>query len=232
MTGTCVRALSTSDMKDGWIVDSGCGHHLIGDLSKFSSLQAYSGRRVKDLFVLSTSSYVDRMRANDSAAMWHERLGHVGMDKLKAMSSRSLVRGLPKLSSFGEGHVCARCQYGKSHRLPFDKSQTRSKAPLEVIHGDLMGLTATASLGGSRYMLVLIDDYSRYTWVYFLKEKSEAFRLFVEFKELVEGRLNLKIKSLELIMAESLSPPSFLTFAGSMESRGSSLVLILHNKTE
>ncbi|KAK8951797.1 hypothetical protein KSP39_PZI003445 [Platanthera zijinensis] len=277
MTGTCVRALSTSDLKDDWIVDSGCGHHLTGDLSKFSSLQAYSGneaiitadntihavekegivtvgsdkgsltlrsvyhvpgmkknlfsvtnavdagyhvlfgptevkflrnvsavkadvahvgRRVKDLFVLSTSSYVDRMRANDSAAMWHERLGHVGMDKLKAMSSRSLVRGLPKLSSFGEGHVCAGCQYGKSHRLPFDKSQTRSNAPLEVIHGDLMGPTATASLGGSRYMLVLIDDYSRYTWVYFLKEKSEAFRLFVEFKELVEGRLNLKIKKL------------------------------------
>ncbi|KAK8926651.1 hypothetical protein KSP39_PZI018972 [Platanthera zijinensis] len=256
MTGTCVRALSTVDYQDDWIVDSGCGHHLTGNESKFSSLRTFSGneaiitandtvhavenegvvslssdkgpltlrsvyhvpdmkkklfsvtyavdagyhvlfgptevkflrnasavkadvahvgKMVRDLFVLSTSSYVDRMRVNDSVAIWNERLRHVGMDKLKVMAVKSLVKGLPKLSSFGDGHVCAGCQYGKAHRLPFDKLLIRCKAPLECIYGDLTGPTVTASLGGSRYMLVLIDDYTKYTWVYFMKEKSEAF---------------------------------------------------------
>lgn len=120
------------------------------------------GRRVKDLYVLSTSSYVEKMSVNESATIWNERLGHIGMDKLKAMVEKGLVKGLSSLSSYGDGHVCVGCQFGKAHRLPFGKSQIRSKVLLECIHGDLMGPTVTPSLGGNRYMLILVDDFYMY----------------------------------------------------------------------
>ncbi|KAK8963675.1 hypothetical protein KSP40_PGU000481 [Platanthera guangdongensis] len=57
------------------------------------------------------------MKASDSAAIWHERLGHVGMDKLKAMAEIRHVKGLPRLSSYGDGQGCAGCQHGEAYRL-------------------------------------------------------------------------------------------------------------------
>jgi transposase InsO family protein len=68
--------------------------------------------------------------------------------------------------------------------------------PLELVHTDLCGPTRTQSLQGEKYFMFLIDDYSRMTWVTFLKEKYEAFEKFKEFKALVENKTNLKIKCL------------------------------------
>jgi hypothetical protein len=155
----------------------------------------HTGKRIKDLFVLaSTVSYVDKMSTNDGASIWHARLGHLSMDKLKAMVLKNLVKGLPMLTTLGSDEVCEGCQYGKAHRLPFDKSFSRCKSPLELIHGDLMGPCTTPSYSGSLYMLVLVDDYTQFTWVYFMKEKSEVFFRFKEFKATVESMLNKKIK--------------------------------------
>jgi hypothetical protein len=100
----------------------------------------YTSKRIKDLFVLaSTVSYIDQMSTNDGASIWHVRLGHLSMDKLKAIALKKLVNGLPMLTTFGRDEACEDCQYGKAHRLSFDKSLSRCKSPLELIHGDLMG---------------------------------------------------------------------------------------------
>jgi hypothetical protein len=136
------------------------------------------------------------MSSNDGASIWHARLGHLSMDKLKAMVLKNLVKGLPMLTIFGSDEVCEGCQYGKAHCLPFDKSFSRCKLPLELIHGDLMGPCTIPSYPGSLYMLVLVDDYTRFTWVYFMKEKSEVFFRFKELKATVESVLNKKIKRL------------------------------------
>ncbi|XP_020529340.1 uncharacterized protein LOC110008118 [Amborella trichopoda] len=121
-------------------------------------------KRVKDLFVLSsTMSYVDKMRTNDGASIWHARLRHLRIDKLKVKVLKFLVNGLPKLSTFGKGEVCERCQYGKAHRLPFDKSFSKCKAPLELIQSDLMGPCVTPSHSGFRYMSLSVDDFTTYT---------------------------------------------------------------------
>ncbi|KAK8954718.1 hypothetical protein KSP39_PZI002864 [Platanthera zijinensis] len=189
---------------------------------------ALSGSKGENLVETSTSS--DRINVIDSAAIWHERLGHVRMDKLKAMTVRSLVGGLPNLLSFKDGHSCTECQLGEADRFKVDKAQTSCKRPLEIIHGRLLGPTVTASLGGSRYMLLLVDDYTRYTWVYFMKEKSNMFRLFVEFKNLVEGQLGLRIKKLVQESEVILVLLSSLMSAESMASRESSLVNTLRNK--
>lgn len=124
------------------------------------------GKRIKYLFIL--SSYVDKMSANYGASIWHTRLGHLSIEKLKAMVLKILVNGLPKMTTFGSGEVCEGCQYGKEHCLPFDKSFSKCKAPLKLIHSDLMGPCVTPSYSGSRYML-FVDDFTRYTWVYFVK---------------------------------------------------------------
>jgi len=99
------------------------------------------------------------MKTNDSTMIWHERLGHVKIDKLKAMVARGLVKGLPSLSSFGDGHVCEGCQFGKAHCLSFNKSLSRCKVSLEFILSDLMGPCVTPTYSGYWYMLVLVDDF-------------------------------------------------------------------------
>ena len=90
------------------------------------------------------------------------------MDKLKVMVKLKLVNDLPHLSSFGEGEVCEGCQFGKTYRLPFDKSTSRCTAPLKLIYSDLMGPTRTPTFSGYSYMFIFIDDYSRFTWIYFV----------------------------------------------------------------
>ncbi|KAF2320611.1 hypothetical protein GH714_029011 [Hevea brasiliensis] len=67
---------------------------------------------------------------------------------------------------------------------------------LELVHTDLMGPTKTPSYSGYRYVMVLVDDFSRYTWVKFLKEKSEALSKFAEFRDAVEKEFGKKIKYL------------------------------------
>ncbi|CAA7020014.1 unnamed protein product [Microthlaspi erraticum] len=173
----------------------------------------HTGARVKDLYVLSASnSYIEKMSTNDNAFIWHARLGHINMTKLKAMVNKDLVNGLPKLKIQDEGKLCEGCQYGKSHRLPFDNSTSRCNAPLERIHSDLMGPTRTSSYSGFRYMLLFVDDYSRYTWVYFVKEKSEVFSKFQEFKVTVEGELGRKIKTLRTDNGGEFMSNEFLSF--------------------
>jgi hypothetical protein len=89
--------------------------------------------------------------------------------------------------------VCARCQFGKAHRLPFQESKFESKAPLELVHTNVFGKVRYPSISGMRYMITFINDLSRYVWVYFLKEKFEALGKFKEFctetKSLVGHRI-------------------------------------------
>ena len=78
--------------------------------------------------------------------------------------------------------------YGKQNRVRFPSSVTRERGILELIHNDVFGPVLVRSLGGSVYYVSFIDDFSRKTWLYFLKKKSEFFGKFKEFKELVENQ--------------------------------------------
>ena len=82
---------------------------------------------------------------------------------------------------------CEACILGKKHRLLFNFGNSRrARVPLELMHSNLVGPIQTTSIGGSTYFMALIDDFSHRTWVYFIKNKSEAFDKFVEFKALFE----------------------------------------------
>ena len=95
-----------------------------------------------------------------------------------------MVNGLP-LVSFEDG-VCQGCVLGKHHQDKFEKGKAwRAEAPLQLVHSDLM-IFPVASFSGAKCALTFIDDFSRQTWVYFLKYKSEVFKNFVDFKAFVE----------------------------------------------
>ncbi|KAI3500109.1 hypothetical protein L1887_35925 [Cichorium endivia] len=154
------------------------------------------GRRVESVYVLSAeSAYVDKTRKNETADLWHARLGHVGYHKLKVIIEKSMLKGLPQLEVKTDV-VCAGCQYGKAHQLPYKESKFRAKKPLELIHSDVFGPVKQTSVSGMRYMLTFIDDYSRYVWVFFMKKKSDTFSKFKEFKTTVEGEVGMKIRCL------------------------------------
>ena len=77
---------------------------------------------------------------------------------------------------------CEHCIYGKQNRVRFPSGATRAKEILELIHSDMFGHVPIPSLGKSVYYVSFIDDYSRNTWIYFLRKKSEVFDKFKEFK--------------------------------------------------
>jgi hypothetical protein len=83
--------------------------------------------------------------------------------------------------------VCEGCVSGKHHREKFDKEEAwRASYPLELMHADLCGPMQNESIGGNRYSITFIDDFSIMCWVYFLRNKSDTFNLFKKFKALVE----------------------------------------------
>ena len=93
---------------------------------------------------------------------------------------------------------CAACQYGKSHRLSHTNLATKTKELLELFHLDLWGPAPIASGNSYRYYLSIVDDYSRFTWIYPLVTKSETFSTFQVFKKMIETQLEKKIKTLQI----------------------------------
>lgn len=125
--------------------------------------------------------------------LWHKRFCHLNFQGLKPLQKNSMVNGLPEIKETID--VCEGCIMGKQHRNSFPRQSTwRTKAPLELIHTNICGKMQTPSLSQYRYFLTFIDDFSRMTWVYFLKEKSETFVVFKRFKALVEKQSGSTIK--------------------------------------
>jgi len=106
------------------------------------------------------------------------KVGHLHLNGMKKALSSEAIRGLPNLKIV-EGSICGECQIGKQTRMshPRLEHQTTSKV-LELLHMDLMGPMQVESIGGKRYVLVVVDDFSRFTWVNFIREKSDTFGVF------------------------------------------------------
>jgi transposase InsO family protein len=106
-----------------------------------------------------------------------------------------MVKGLPCIQQ--PVGPCEICILGKHHRENFVSSVSyKEKSPLEIVHTDLCGPMQTPSLNGSVYFMTFIDDFSRKTWLYLLKQKSEAFDVFKRFKSMVENESGRTIKIL------------------------------------
>ena len=102
------------------------------------------------------------------------------------MQSKEIVTGLPKFKFVGMQKICEECQLGKQtkHTFPHDKNVSRNM--LDIVHFDVWGPTETMSMGGYRYYVTFIDEHRRKVWVYLMKDKSEVFTHFQNFKVMAE----------------------------------------------
>jgi len=117
--------------------------------------------------------------------LWHERLGHPGVNSFKEMANQGLIPGVK--SSNIDNLFCESCQSGKIHRLPSHANlNARASKPGEVIHSDVCGKMPVTSLGGANYFLLFKDDCMSYRFVYFIKYKSDTFSTFLQFQKMIE----------------------------------------------
>ncbi|GJU03319.1 retrovirus-related pol polyprotein from transposon TNT 1-94 [Tanacetum coccineum] len=124
---------------------------------------------------------------DDTSTLWHRRLGHANMRLIQSLSSKELVRNLPKLNF--EKRFYDACNIGKQvHESHKAKNIVSTSKCLELLHMDLFGSSAVQSYGDNFYTLVIVDDYSRYTWTRFLKHKNEAFDHF----EILSKRIQIQ----------------------------------------
>nr|GFB01776.1 hypothetical protein [Tanacetum cinerariifolium] len=113
--------------------------------------------------------------------LWHQRLSHLNFDAINDLAKNDLVAGLPKFTYHKE-HLCPSCEQRKSKRASHPpKPVPNSRQRLHLLHMDLCGPMRIASINGKRYILVIADDYSRYTWVHFLRSKDKAPEVIITF---------------------------------------------------
>ncbi|KAJ9556409.1 hypothetical protein OSB04_011023 [Centaurea solstitialis] len=144
------------------------------------------GQRSHDVYVInmdtSTENVCFMSRASSEINwLWHKRLSHLNFKTINQLSISNLVKGLPE-NSFVKESLCAACEKGKQTRASFKSKQVSTiNYPIHLLHMDLFGPVNIQSMGGKRFTLVIVDEYSRYTWVFFLRAKSETPQLIIAF---------------------------------------------------
>jgi transposase InsO family protein len=128
--------------------------------------------------------------------LWHRRLAHVGMKNLHKLLKGEHVLGLTNVC-FEKDRPCAACQTGKQvGSTHHNKNVMTTSRPLELLHMDLFGPIAYLSIGGSKYGPVIVDDFSRFTWVFFLQDKSETQGTLKRFLRRAQNEFELKVKKI------------------------------------
>ncbi|GJZ45711.1 putative ribonuclease H-like domain-containing protein [Tanacetum coccineum] len=122
--------------------------------------------------------------------LWHRRLNHLNFGTINDLARKDLVRGLPRLK-FEKDHLCSACQLGKSKKFSHKpKSENTNMEVLHTLHMDLCGPMRVQSIKGRKYILVIVDDYSRFTWVKFLRSKDETPEFVINFLKQIQVGLN------------------------------------------
>ncbi|KAM2527672.1 hypothetical protein TB1_024900 [Malus domestica] len=162
------------------------------------------GNMIEGLFHLETNSGTHCIESGNTSKpkrareevnqekMWHLKLGHVNLDKIRKMSKDGYIRPLGN-DRMG---TCECCLKGKMTKSPFTGKGERATEILGLIHTDVCGPMSTTSRGGFSYYITFTDDRSRFGYVYLMKYKSESFERFKEFKNEVEKQTGKQIKTL------------------------------------
>ncbi|GJX76081.1 retrovirus-related pol polyprotein from transposon TNT 1-94, partial [Tanacetum coccineum] len=126
--------------------------------------------------------------------LWHRRLNHLNFGTINDLARKDLVRGLPRLK-FEKDHLCSACQLGKSKKFSHKpKSENTNMEVLHTLHMDLCGPMRVQSINGKKYILVIVDDYSRFTWVKFLRSKDETPEFVINFLKQIQVGLNKTVR--------------------------------------
>nr|GEX60779.1 retrovirus-related Pol polyprotein from transposon TNT 1-94 [Tanacetum cinerariifolium] len=126
--------------------------------------------------------------------LWHQRLSHLNFGAINHLARQGLVRGLPELK-FEKDHLCSTCEMGKSKKkFHKPKSEDTNQEKLYLLHMDLCGPIRVESVNGKKYILVIIDDYSRFTWVKYLRSNDEALDFIIKFLKMIQVRLKVPVR--------------------------------------
>ncbi|MCO5560599.1 hypothetical protein L7F22_014215 [Adiantum nelumboides] len=177
------------------IPDGKGGKQVIFDEDSVSIRDKETGQEVRGGFSSGGLYKIHALSAitGDVGVLWHYRYGHLHADAFQRAFTQQLVDGMPDVRH-PDGR-CVPCIRGKQHREAFPKKASRRAAQaLELVHTDLCGPMSVDSLGGSKYFMLIVDDYSRFTWVYFLTHKSEAISTFICWKAHVEKESGNQVK--------------------------------------
>nr|GEW08570.1 retrovirus-related Pol polyprotein from transposon TNT 1-94 [Tanacetum cinerariifolium] len=206
---TCLVAQKSNEIclgvelePDEWIKDSRCSKHMTGNRKLFSTYKAYNkgrGIRKKGLYVVKLGNKpkykICLATIDENSTLWHRRLAHANMHVIQSLASKELVKNLSKLKF--DQHLRDACKIRKqaydSHKV---KNIFSTTGCLDLLHMDLFGPSAIRSYEGNLYILVIVDDYSRYTWTIFLKNKTEAFEQFEIFSKKIQNQSGCSIVSI------------------------------------
>ncbi|KAK2445742.1 putative mitochondrial protein [Trifolium repens] len=233
--GTCIVGNSSLSIKNVWLVDD-LKHNLLsisqfcdsGFNVKFDKEACtvindsdksilFKGLRRGNVYKVNLSELTEQkivclLSLNDEKWVWHQRLGHANWRLISKLSKLKLVKGPPNLKYHSDA-LCGPCQIGKISKTSFKpKNIVSTSRPLELLHIDLFGPVSTASINGNKYGLVIVDDYSRWTWVKFLRVKDDAYDVFSIFCTQVQNEKGLKILKVRSDHGGEFENEPFATF--------------------
>ncbi|GKE87478.1 retrovirus-related pol polyprotein from transposon TNT 1-94 [Tanacetum coccineum] len=123
------------------------------------------------------------------AWLWHRRLSHLNFDTINLLSKKDIVNGLLKLK-YVKDQLCSSCELSKAKQSTFKtKTVPSSKGRLNLLYMDLCCPMRIESINGKKYILVIVDDYSRYTWTLFLRTKDETPEVLKDFLKMIQHNL-------------------------------------------
>lgn len=154
------------------------------------------------------------LHTNSQARLWHMRLGHFHTKGLQRMINSEVVKGLPPFRF--SRYTCNGCQLGKHSRTKLPKQTSHSATKfLELIHSDVCGPFRVNSLGGHKFFVTFIDDFSRKIWIFFISHKSQLLSKFQHFVHLVETSTGKKVQALRTNNGGEFTLKTFADFCAS-----------------
>ncbi|GJX85124.1 retrovirus-related pol polyprotein from transposon TNT 1-94 [Tanacetum coccineum] len=148
---------------------------------------------VEDMMKSSPICLLSKASKNKSW-LWHRHLNHLNFGTINDLARKDLVRGLPRLK-FEKDHLCSACQLGKSKKHTHKpKIENTNLEVLNTLHMDLCGPMRVQTINGKKYILVIVDDYSRFTWVKFLRSKDETPEVVIKFLKQIQVGLNKTVR--------------------------------------
>ncbi|GJV20688.1 putative ribonuclease H-like domain-containing protein [Tanacetum coccineum] len=197
------------DLEEKCGIDSRCSRHITGNMSYLTDFEetdegyvAFGVPRKNNMYSVDLKNIVPKggltclfaKATSDESKLWHRRLGHINFKTMNKLVKGNLVRGLPS-KLFENNQTCVACQKGKQHRASCKSKIVSSiSQPLHMLHMDLFGLTFVKSLMKKMYCLVVTDDYSRFSWVFFLATKDETSGILKSFITGVENLIDQRVK--------------------------------------
>ncbi|XP_071921648.1 retrovirus-related Pol polyprotein from transposon RE1 isoform X2 [Coffea arabica] len=194
--------LATSLISVGQLVDDNCTVNFSRDgcrvQDQMSGKVIARGPKVGRLcplqFAIPKPLSLASMIVENKVDVWHRRLGHPNNVILSNLMKCGLLEQKDQCSTHALSLDCSACKLGKSKTLLFPTYGSRANACFEIIHSDVWGITPVISHAHYRYFVTFIDDYSRFTWIYFLRTKAEVFTVFQTFVAYIETQFSTTIK--------------------------------------